>query len=138
MAITTRPNVAFTVSRLARFLINPGPLHHKAVDKVINYLASIKNLTLYFGGFNNLEVINNALFANNTLDRKNSQTFTIKLFRGLISWRANKQDTVTISTTKAELLTLLQTAKKSLYILSLIIKLKVQLKKNKIRIQYNN
>ena len=77
--------MAFTIMRLARFLINPGPLYHKVTDKIINYLVSIKNLTLYFGGFNNLEVVNNALFANNTLNRKNSQAFIIKLFGGLIS-----------------------------------------------------
>ena len=70
MAVTTRPDMAFTVSRLARFLINPGPLYYKAANKVINYLTSTKDLTLYFGGFNNLEVVNNALFVNNTLDRK--------------------------------------------------------------------
>ena len=64
--------MAFAVSRLARSLINPGPLHHKVINKVINYLVNIKNLALHFGGFNNLEVVNNALFANNTLDRKNS------------------------------------------------------------------
>ena len=84
MAVTTRLDMAFTVSRLARFLINPGPLHYKVADKVIGYLASIKNLTLYFGGFNNLEVVSNALFADNTLDQKNSQAFIIKLFKGLI------------------------------------------------------
>ena len=72
MAVTTRPNIAFTVSQLARFLINPGPLYHKVADKVIGYLRSIKNLTSYFGGFNNLNMVNNALFANNTLNRKNS------------------------------------------------------------------
>ena len=72
MAVTIRPDMAFTVSRLIRFLINPGPLHHKAADKVINYLTSTKNLTLYFGGFNNLEMVNNTLFADNTLDQKNS------------------------------------------------------------------
>ena len=64
--------MAFAVLRLARFLINPGPLHHKTADKVINYLISIKDLTLYFGVFNNLEVVSDALFADNTLDRQNS------------------------------------------------------------------
>ena len=68
MAVIIRPDMAFTVLRLVRFLINPGPLYHKVINKVINYLVSIKNLTLYFGGFNNLEIINNALFVNNTLD----------------------------------------------------------------------
>ena len=72
MAVITRPDMAFAVSRLARFLINPGPLYHKVANKVINYLASIKNLTLYFGGFNNLEVVSDTLFVNNTLDRKSS------------------------------------------------------------------
>ena len=64
--------MVFAVMRLARFLINPGPLYHKVADKVINYLANIKDLVLYFGGFNNFEVVSNALFADNTLDRKNS------------------------------------------------------------------
>ena len=72
MAVIIRPDMAFTVSWLVRFLINPGPLHHKIADKVIGYLMSIKNLTLYFGGFNNLEVVNNTLFADNTLDQKSS------------------------------------------------------------------
>ena len=65
-----RPDMTFAVLRLARFLINPGPLYHKVADKVINYLTSIKDLTLYFGGFNDLKVVSNALFADNTLDRK--------------------------------------------------------------------
>ena len=56
----------------------------------IGYLASIKNLALYFGGFDDLEVVSDALFADNTLDRKSSQAFIIKLFGGLILWRANK------------------------------------------------
>ena len=72
MAVITRPDMAFTVSRLARFLINPGPLYHKVTNKVINYLASIKDLALYFGGFNNFKVVSDILFADNTLDRKSS------------------------------------------------------------------
>ena len=72
MAVTTRPDVAFAVLQLARFLINPGPLHYKVADKMINYLVSIKNLALYFGGFDDLEVVNDVLFADNTLDRKSS------------------------------------------------------------------
>ena len=67
-----RPDIGFAVLRLARFLINPGLLYHKVANKVINYLACIKDLALYFGGFHNLEVVNDVLFADNTLNRKNS------------------------------------------------------------------
>ena len=40
----------------------------------------------------------------------------MKLFGGPVAWRANKQDTVTTSSTKAELLALSQTAKESIYL----------------------
>ena len=68
VVITIRPDIAVAVLRLARFLINPAPLYYKAADKVINYLVGIKDLILHFGGFNNFEVVSNALFADNTLD----------------------------------------------------------------------
>ena len=70
MAVIIKPDMAFMVSRLIRFLINLGPLYHKVANKVINYLINIKDLALYFGGFNDLEMVSNALFTNNTLDRK--------------------------------------------------------------------
>ena len=72
MVVTTRPDMAFAVSRLARFLINPGPLHYKVADKVIGYLAGIKDLALHFRGFDDFEVVSDALFADNTLDRESS------------------------------------------------------------------
>ena len=51
----------------------------------------------------------------------------MKLFGGLIGWRANKQDTVTTSTTEAELLALSQAAKEAFYVSRLITELAVRL-----------
>ena len=68
VAVMTRPDIAFGVLWLVRFLINPGPLYHKVANKVISYLASIKDLALHFEGFNSLEVVSNALFADNNSD----------------------------------------------------------------------
>jgi hypothetical protein len=44
----------------------------------------------------------------------------MKLFGGLVSWRANKQDTVTTLTIEAELLALAQAAKTSMYVSKLL------------------
>lgn len=44
----------------------------------------------------------------------------MKLFGGTIGWRANKQDTVTTSTTEAELLGLAQATKEAIYASRLI------------------
>jgi hypothetical protein len=65
-------------------------------------------------------VASDAFFADNSTDRKSLQAFAMKLFGGLIGWRANKQDIVTTSTTKAKLLALAQAAKKSIYVSKLL------------------
>ena len=70
------------------------------------YLHATKTKALQLGQGTGLEVASDASFADNTMDRKSSQGYVIKLFGGLVAWRASKQDTVTTSTTKAELLAL--------------------------------
>ncbi|KAI0603616.1 hypothetical protein TUN205_12178, partial [Pyrenophora tritici-repentis] len=74
-----------------------------------------------------MQVASDASFADNTLDRKSSQGYAIKLFGGLIAWRSSKQDTVTTSTTEAELLALSQVAKEAIFTSRLISELKVKL-----------
>jgi len=104
--VITRPDIAFAASRLFRFNTNPGPEHHKAADQVLHYLHNTRRLALQLGGEDDFVVASNASFADNSIDRKSSQAYTIKLFGGLVGWRANKQDTVTTSITEAELLAL--------------------------------
>ena len=62
----------------------------------------------------------------------------MRLFGGLVGWRANKQDTVTTSTTEAELLALSQAAKEALYVSRLITELSVQLDNQHIQIKCDN
>lgn len=55
-----------------------------------------------------------------------------------MGWRANKQDTVTTSTTEAQLLALSRAAKKGLYMSRLIRELDVQLDDHRVRIDCDN
>jgi hypothetical protein len=137
-AVTTRPDIAFATSRLARFLMNPGPAHQDAADRVLVYLLATKSRALELGGGDGFEVTSDASFADNTLDRKSSQGYTIKLFGGLIAWRASKQDTVTTSTTEAELLALSQVAKEAMFTSRLLKELGVHLSESPITIQCDN
>jgi hypothetical protein len=82
--------------------------------------------------------LRNISFANNTLDRKSSQGYIIKLFGGLIAWKANKQDTVTTSTTEAELLALSQVAKEALFTSRLLTELGITLGDQQITINCDN
>jgi hypothetical protein len=121
-AIMTRPDVAFAVSRLARFNRNPTPTHHEAVDRVIHYLYGSKHMAICYGGdaegsgAQAFICASNTFFADNSIDRKSSQGYIMMLFNSAISWRANKQDTVTMLGTEAELLALSQTAKEGIFL----------------------
>jgi hypothetical protein len=137
-AVTTRPDIAFATSRLARFLTNPSTEHHNAADRVLLYLLKTKWMVLQSGGGVSLQVASDASFADNTLDRKSSQGYTIKLFNGLIAWRSSKQDTVTTSTTEAELLALSQVAKEAMFISRLLQELGIKLPEPTITIQCDN
>ena len=68
-----------------------------------------------------------ASFINNMLDRKSSQQYIILLFKVAIAWNASKQNTVTTSSTKPELLALSQTAKKAIFTSQLLKALTLQL-----------
>ncbi|KAI8665375.1 polyprotein [Fusarium sp. Ph1] len=137
-AMITRPDVAFAASRLARFNSNPGPKHHQAADRVLLYLKKTKNLALQFGQDDRFLVASDASFADNLEDQKSSQAYVMRLFGGTIGWRANKQSTVTTSTTEAELLALSQAAKEAMFITRLVKELGIQLEEEKIHIQCDN
>jgi hypothetical protein len=136
-AVITRPDVAFAASRIIRHNANPSQKHYDAADCILNYLQATRDYALQLGGADDFEVSSDASFADNQ-DRKSSQAYAMKLFGGLIAWRANKQDTVTTSTTEAELLALSQAAKESLFVSRLLQELDIQLEDARIRIQCDN
>ena len=53
----------------------------------------------------------------------------MKLFDGPVAWRANKQDTITTSSTEAQLLAISQTAKEAIYLSRLMTALKLTIPK---------
>ena len=105
---------------------------------MLHYLKNTHSLALEYGGDNHFRVTSDASFADNSIDRKSSQAYAIKLFGGVIGWRASKQETVTTSTTEAELLMLSQAAKEALFVSRLIKELKVKLDNNHIKIECDN
>ncbi|KAJ3554331.1 hypothetical protein NPX13_g10642 [Xylaria arbuscula] len=137
-AVITRPDIAFPASRLSRFNLNPSPEHHREADRTLDYLLQTQYYALELGGGDGLIVASDSSFADNTIDRKSSQAYVMKLFGGVIGWRANKQDTVTTSTTEAELLALAQAAKEAMFVSRLIKELGVTLDSQQITLQCDN
>ena len=102
---------------------------------MFHYLAWTQDYCIRYGRDNSQDIslficASNASFGDNTIDRKSSQGYIMKLFGGPVAWRANKQDTVTTSSTEAELLAISQTAKESIYLSRLMKALKLDLHKS--------
>lgn len=137
-AVISRPDVAFAASRLARHNLNPGSQHLRAAERVVEYLVATASYALKIGGGDDFNTWTDASFADNSADRRSSQGYVMMLFGGAVGWKANKQDTVTTSTTEAELLALSQGAKEALYSLRLIQEIGVQLDEQHVQIWCDN
>lgn len=120
-AVTSRPDIAQASSRLSEFLKNPSPLYLAYANRVIEYLLGTKTLAISFSGLwenppkQVFLACSDASFGNNPTTRKSYQGLIFSLFGGPIDWAANKQRTVTTSSTKAELLALSTTAKETIW-----------------------
>lgn len=122
--------MAFAVSKLCQFNKNPSPEHHQAADDVIRYLYHTRTYGLRFGGLTDDEPQYRAASDASHGDapgRKSTQGYVMQLFGGTFCWKSAKQDTVTLSTTEAELLALTATAKEVLYTERLMKELQLRL-----------
>ena len=111
-SIMMRPDIAKAAAVLLYFSHNPGRAYERAAKQCIQYLYSTRFLALQADGSSNqFECFSDAAFADDPNDRKSSQGYLMQLFGLPIHWKAGRQDTVTTSSTEAELLALSSAAK---------------------------
>ncbi|KAG5742632.1 hypothetical protein H9Q70_014615, partial [Fusarium xylarioides] len=113
-AVMVRPDVAFAVSQLSKYLTNLSEEHHKSVDQALRYLYVTRDFTIAYRGNHDktqaLHIASDASFADNKETRRSSQGYLITLFSGAVMWKATRQSTVLTSTIEAELIALKHTA----------------------------
>ena len=47
----TRPDISFTVSKLSRFVSNPGDEHWRALERVMHYLKGTASYGIHYAGY---------------------------------------------------------------------------------------
>ena len=119
IAITTRPDIARSASKLSEFLRNPSPAHMEAVDHLLRYMIGTRHYAICYNGLDlnglkTFEVASDASFAD-AEDRKSSFGFCFQLYGGCVHYKAAKQKTVTTSSTEAELLSVSSTVKELMW-----------------------
>jgi len=127
LAIATRPDIAFTVNRLAQFSSNPKPAHWTAVKRIFRYLKGTRNYALTYGGDDielnqDLNIFCDADWASSH-DRKSTSGYVITIAGGAVAWSSKKQTTVALSTPEAKYVTATHVVKQVLWHRSLLTEL---------------
>jgi hypothetical protein len=114
-ATCTRPDIAYAHGILSQFLVNPSTTHIGAANQVIAYLYNTRFLALEYRG-SSIQASKvfltaaDAAFAN-AHDRKSTGGFLCLLYGGPIDWRSWKQRVVSLLTTKAEYISIIEATK---------------------------
>src|SRR3954464_3355250 len=101
--VCTGPDLAFAVSSVSRFMSNPGKQHWEAVKWIFRYLRGTAKLGLEFRKRETVESRTLQSFVDadfgGDLDKRRSTTgYVFTLAECVISWKAELQDTVALST----------------------------------------
>ncbi|KAH8323020.1 hypothetical protein KR067_004494 [Drosophila pandora] len=103
VALTTRPNILHSVSKLAQPIQSPHAEHMAGIKHMFRYLASTIDMKLHFRqcGESFCGYLD-ANWAGDRLDRMSYTGYIYLLAGGPISWRSKKQRIVALSSTEAE------------------------------------
>ncbi|RVW73223.1 Retrovirus-related Pol polyprotein from transposon TNT 1-94 [Vitis vinifera] len=95
--VCTRPDIAFVVGMLERYLSNPGSQHWKTAKKVLRYLQGTKDLMLTYQHTSLLDVVGfcDADFAGYIDDKKSTTGYIFMMVGGTVSWKSVKQTLTT-------------------------------------------
>jgi hypothetical protein len=102
---STRPDIAFAVGLVSRYLNKPRVSHWKAVRQILAYIKGTLDVGLVFGGHQASEQMVGYSDADwgNDLDTRRSVSGMAFVFAGAaVSWKSRRQATVALSSTEAE------------------------------------
>ena len=123
LANCTRPDIAFAVGSLAKYMQQPTTAHWNAAMGVLKYLGSTKNHGVCFGGNRDeREFVGycDADYAGD-LDTRRSTTAYVFIYNGgAVSWSSRRQQTVAVSTTEAEYMAASAAIKEALWLKKLL------------------
>jgi hypothetical protein len=110
LSSATRPNISYDVSKLSRFVSDPGEDHWQALERVLRYLKGTMSYEIHCTGYPRvLEGYCDANWISDADEIYATRGYVFSLGGDAVSWKSCKQTVLTRSTMEAEL-TALDTA----------------------------
>jgi len=125
IAIGTRPDIAFAVQQLCKFLDCYGTAHWEAAKRVVRYLKGTRDLTLTLGGDYTARLLRytDSDLAGCPDTRRSISGYCCTLGGGIVTWSARQQKTVSLSTCKAEYIAASEAASEITWLRSLLLEI---------------
>lgn len=103
--VHTRPDIAYAVGIVSRFMERPTMMHQNAVKRILRYVKGTLNFGLVYtknSGNNILTGYSDSDLAGHVDDRKSTGGMAFYLNESLITWVSQKQRCVALSSCEAE------------------------------------
>jgi hypothetical protein len=120
LAVGTRPDIAYAVQTLSRFVDNPGIAHWEAVKRTMRYLKGTRDWWLVYGGEAKDLVGYSDADGNMHEDRHAISGYAFILNGGAVSWSSKRQPIIALSTTESEYIAATHAAKEALWLRTFI------------------
>ncbi|GKA85619.1 retrotransposon protein, putative, ty1-copia subclass, partial [Tanacetum coccineum] len=131
LMVCTRPDIAYAVSVVSRYLANPGKNHWEAVKWILKYLRGTANVSLVYGTDrgNHVDVTGfvDSDYAKDPDKGRSITGYAFLVQRCVVSWKATLQHVVALSTTEAEYMALTEAVKEAIWLRGLLEELGVEL-----------
>jgi len=125
-ALTTQPDISYTVAALSRYNSRPFTSHMTAAKRVLQYLKSTADFRLHFNSngigidiSNSLVGYSDSDWANDSADHQSQGGHVFPASNGAISWQSRKQSLIAMSTLEAEFIACSEASREAKWLLQL-------------------
>lgn len=115
--VATRPDIAYAVGVVSRYMSNPGKAHWEAVKCILRYLKGTQSMCICYGKSDfKLQGYCDADMAGDVDTRKSTSGYVFAIAGGAVSWCSRLQKIVALSTTEAEYISATEASKEAIWL----------------------
>ena len=119
LMLSTRPDIAAAVNTFSRYQSAPTDEHWNHLKRILRYLKGTRDLGLVYSRATDSSPLvgyADADWGNDGVDRRSVSGFTFQIYGSTVSWTTRKQNTVALSSTEAEYVSLSQAACEAIWL----------------------